>query len=268
MAGRLGIIACAGALPPALAEADPAAFVAGFEGIETRFAPDRITLFRLEKMGGLVKALKAEGVTRLVLAGALTRPRLDPKALDTTTMMLAPKVMSALNAGDDGLLRVIVEFFEKKGFEVLGAHQVRPDLTAPTGLIAGPAPDKKALADIARGAQILSTLSPLDLGQGCVVAGGLCLGIETLQGTDALIDFVARTPDRLRRAPATLVKAPKAGQDLRIDMPAIGPKTIASAQAAGLATIALAAGRVLLLEREATLAAAREAGITIYGADI
>ncbi|MDO6646773.1 LpxI family protein, partial [Acinetobacter guillouiae] len=82
---------------------------------------------------------------------------------------------------------------------------------------------------------ILLALSPLDVGQGAVVAGGLVLGIETLQGTDALLRFVGDTPAPLRRCQGgVLVKAPKRGQDLRVDMPAIGPDTVRNAAAAGL----------------------------------
>lgn len=94
------------------------------------------------------------------------------------------------------------------------------------------------------------------------MAGGLVLGVETLQGTEFMLDAVARTNPHLRRGQkGVFIKAAKTGQDLRVDMPAIGPDTVAQAQAAGLAGIAIQAGRVMILERERTLAALAEAGM-------
>ena len=95
-----------------------------------------------------------------------------------------------------------------------------------------------------------------------VVADGQALGVETAQGTDAMLRFVAQTPPELRqRARGVFVKAPKPGQDLRIDMPAVGPGTIAAVAEAGLAGIVIRADKVLILDREASLRAAEEAGI-------
>ena len=112
---------------------------------------------------------------------------------------------------------------------------------------------------------ILLALSPLDVGQGAVVAGGLCLGIETLQGTDALLRFVAETPEHLQRgAGGVLVKAPKRGQDLRVDMPAVGPDTVRNAARAGLDGIVVSAGKVVLIDRDATRAALEETGLFLF----
>ena len=112
------------------------------------------------------------------------------------------------------------------------------------------------------GFAILGALAPVDVGQGCVVAGGLCLGIETLQGTDALLRFVAATPEALRGdRRGVLVKRPKDGQDLRVDMPAIGPATVQAAAEAGLEGIAIEAGRVLLIDRPALVEACEATGL-------
>jgi DUF1009 family protein len=142
---------------------------------------------------------------------------------------------------------------------VVGAHALRPDLVAEAGCLAGgPLP-----GDVARARAVLDALGPLDVGQAAVAARGQVLGIETLQGTDAMLDFVART------APGSggvLVKRPKPGQDLRFDMPAIGPDTVRHAAAAGLAGIEIAAGRVLLLDRDAVLAACAETGLSLWAA--
>jgi DUF1009 family protein len=141
-------------------------------------------------------------------------------------------------------------------------------LLAPDGAFAGPAPDEAAQADIARARELAAAIGALDVGQGAVVAQGVCLGLETIQGTDALLDFVAATPQRLRpesgRA-GVLYKGPKPGQDWRMDLPAIGPETVRRAADAGLAGIAVRAGGVLVLGREATVAAAERAGLFLWG---
>jgi hypothetical protein len=264
MPGRLGLLAFRGDLPALVVAANPDVHVVTFEGVAAEVAPSSGQPARFEKMGAVIKALKAAGVDRLVMAGALARPPLDAKRLDLTTMAFAPKLMAALKQGDDGLLRAVIGFFEGHGLRVVGVHEVVPDLTAAPGLLAGRAPDKAALADADRAAAILAALAPLDLGQGAVVAGGLCLGIETLQGTDAMLAAVAATePAKRPKAPGVLVKLPKAGQDLRVDMPAIGPGTVEAAARAGLAGIVIAAGQVLLIDRPGIVAASEAAGLFV-----
>lgn len=261
MAGRLAIIACAGKLPVEVAQAAPEAMVITLEGIPSDLAP-RSERHRLEKIGTLFAAMRATGVDRVVFAGSLARPALDPAAFDADMAALAPRLVSAMSEGDDALLRTVLKVFEEQGFSVVGAHEVVPGLVAEAGLAIGPAPGPSEEADIARASRILHGIAPLDIGQGCVVAGGQCLGIETVQGTDALLSFVAGTEAKFRRGHrGVCVKAAKAGQDLRIDMPAIGPRTVTAAAGAGLAGLAVEAGRVMILERETTLAALRDSGL-------
>ncbi len=261
---RLAILGFGGSLPGRIALAHPEALFVTF-GEMTAPPPAGIEVAEasIGRWGALFRSLRAANVTELVLAGSMARPKLNLARLDATTLGLAPRLLSAMKQGDDALLRVVISVFEREGFVVRGAHELVPELTVPAGLVCGRMPTSAEQADIDRGAMILAALGPLDVGQGVVVAGGLCLGIETLQGTDALLRFVAQTPQTLRPAQGILLKAPKAGQDLRVDMPTIGPRTVAAAQAAGVAGLALSAGQVLVLERETTLAAARDAGIFI-----
>lgn len=123
--------------------------------------------------------------------------------------------------------------------------------------------------DAARAARIVAALGAVDVGQAAVVAQGICLGVETIQGTDVLLDFVARTAARHRPDPeglrGVLFKGPKPIQDRRLDLPAVGPDTVAGAARAGLAGIALAAGGVMLLDRDRTVAEADRAGLFLWG---
>ena len=259
---RLGIIAGGGALPVALAAADPAAHCVAFAGAEVALPEAKVERHRLERLGGLFDALRAAGVSRVVMAGAMTRPELDHSALDPVMLSLMPRLAQAMQGGDDGLLRLVIALFEEQGFTVIGAHELMPDLTAEPGLLVGDQVPETTRGDVQRGRAILDALAPVDVGHGCVVAGGLCLGVETLQGTDALLDFVAATPDHLRgERRGVLIKRPKAGQDLRVDMPAIGPDTARRAARAGLEGIAIAAGGVVLLDRGDLLTTLRDHGL-------
>lgn len=261
--GRLAILACGGALPVMLAKAHPDALHFTLTGVPSELAVTAQD-FALEEIGSLFSAMKAEGVTDMVFAGALTRPALDPTRFDAAMMRIAPRLMQAIPQGDDALLRTVIDIFEEEGFTVQGAHALLPDSVADMALLAGPDPSAAERADIARAAEIMTALSPVDIGQGCVVAGGQCLGIETVQGTDALLGFVAETPEKLRRGhKGVYVKAPKAGQDLRIDMPAIGPATVELAARAGLAGIMVQAGGVLVLDRAGVVSAAEAHGLFI-----
>ena len=262
MTGRLAILACAGDLPVLLHEHVPDAMVITLQGIESALEPVSHR-HSLEKIGALFDAMKAEGVTDMIFAGALTRPAFNPAEFDPQMMAIAPRLMAAMSLGDDGLLRTVIDIFEEQGFAVRGVQDVRPDLIVGADLAIGPDPTQAEEKDIGRATEILRQLAPIDVGQGCAVAGGQCLGIETVQGTDALLSFVAGTPDKYRRGglKGVYVKATKAGQDLRMDMPAIGPKTVAAVAKAGLAGMVVEAGRVLIIDREATVEAAQNAGI-------
>lgn len=261
MSKALAILAGYGALPQTLAAANPDALFVSFEGIQIDIPSKGHFAASFNQFGALFDALNAAAITTVTFAGAMTRPTLNPASFDAKTMSLAPRLIAAMAGGDDGLLRDIIAVFEEQGFTVEGAHQVLPDLVAQAGLLAGNTPDAKDQNDAKRGMEILNALSPVDVGQGVVVVGGLCLGVETLQGTDAMLGFVAATSEPLRQSGGVFVKAAKTGQDLRVDMPAIGPDTVASVSAAGLNGIVIAADRVMILERTKTLNAIEAAGL-------
>jgi len=261
MTASLAILAGHGALPQMLAGANADALFVSFEGVDVTVPLPRHFAASFNQFGTLFETLHTAGITTVTFAGAMTRPALNPVAFDAQTLALAPRLMGAMAGGDDGLLREIVAVFEEQGFEVLGAHQVMPDLVAQAGLLAGQTPDATAYKDANRGMGILKALSDVDVGQGVVVANGLCLGVETLQGTDAMLGFVAATPENLRQTGGVFVKCAKTGQDLRVDMPAIGPDTVASVAAANLDGMVIAAGRVMILERAKTIAAIKAAGL-------
>ena len=265
---RLGILAGGGALPPAILQAHPDAYVLTFAGVQHLMGVDA-PVFPIDRIGAIYAALREAGVTDVVFAGGLSRPALDPAQFDDDMRALAPHLLAAMQQGDDAVLRLVVQTFEGQGFAVRGAHEVLPALTADAGLVAGPQPTDADMADAARGFDILAHTAALDIGQGCVVANGLCLGFETLQGTDAMLRFVSETPEKLRHAAkgGVLVKTPKAGQDLRVDMPAVGPDTLRAAAKAGLNGIVITAGNVVVLDRPQIAKVAEDAGVFLWSAE-
>jgi len=254
--GRLAIIAGSGALPALVAERNPAVIVR-LAGVPCEATGEAMIDARLEHLGQLFADLRDAGVGDLCLAGAMRRASFDTSQLDPQTQALLPRIMAAQGRGDDALLREVVAIFESEGFTIRGAHELRPDLLAPA-TTGGSDPQR---ADAARARSVLAALGPLDVGQAAVAAKGQLLGIETLQGTDALLRFVAET---VPGSGGVLVKRAKPGQDLRVDMPAIGPDTVALAAEAGLSGIELQAGHVLLLDPAAVDAAVKAHGLSLW----
>ena len=224
---------------------------------------------RIGEVGKLFAALKERAIAEMVIIGAMTRPEFADLRLDWGAVKRAAGIAQLFRRGDNGLLAGIAAIIEREGVRVVGAHEVAPRLLAPVGKIGACTASVEDETDIAFGGGLLSALSTFDAGQGVIVASGRVLAIEAAEGTDAMLARAAelRANGRLRFAgPAgVLVKAPKQGQDLRLDMPAIGPKTIEGAIKAQLRGVAIAAGRVLVLERERCAREADAAGLFVAG---
>jgi DUF1009 family protein len=168
--------------------------------------------------------------------------------------------------GDDGLLSAVVKELEAEGFRVIGADDVFESLRTPLGPCGRLAPDDAALVDIDRGIEVVRAIGQLDVGQAVVVQQGVVLGVEAIEGTDALLDRCAVV--RRSGRGGVLVKIAKPGQEHRVDLPTIGPGTITRAISAGLRGIALEAHRSLIIDRAAVIRAADEAGLFVVGVKV
>lgn len=269
---KLGIIAGSGALPRLVAE-DCAArgqgyVVVQFEGVELDWLGDHpVVGAAFEKPGKLFKNLKKANVATVTMGGAMGRPRLNPLKFDATGLRLAPVVMNAMKSGDNSTLGIVAALFEAEGFTVIGVHEAMPNLLAAEGAPTAVQPSDEDRSDADRAAEIVTALGAVDVGQGAVVAQGLCLGLESIQGTDAMLRFVAANPARLpdkKGSKGVLLKRAKPGQDMRLDMPAIGPETLTAAAAAGLAGVVVQAGETLVLGQAETVARADELGLFLW----
>ena len=274
-AGTLGILAGGGALPLIIASA---AMVAGRSvhilAIEGSFgdlarAPCPATPVGLGQVGGILDTIKRQGITELVIAGYVDRPEIAQLKLDFGALINLPRLATMMLGGDNHLLTTIVRFFEAKGIRVVGAHEVAPALLAGAGPIGRIRPSGENDSDIARGFEIARVLGGLDIGQAAVVAKGYTLAVEAAEGTDALLERVAelrRAKNRLGgKRSGVLVKRAKPGQDCRVDLPTIGPRTVELAAAANLAGIGVQSGSVLLIERERLIQLADAAGLFVAG---
>lgn len=272
---KLGLIAGGGPLPLALARGCEAQgrplFVVRLKGI----ADPALKAFEgedsgLAEIGRALTLLRKSQCRAVCFAGLVKRPDFAALKPDLKGLSLLPGVIAAARAGDDGLLRFLVEVFEKEGFAIEGADAVMGDgLSLPEGPLGTVVPAPGHRADIDRALEVARAIGALDVGQGAVVVDGLVLAVEAQEGTDAMLKRVAGLPAELRgTAPlwrGVLAKAPKPIQERRVDLPTIGVTTVEGAAVAGLAGIVGEAGGLLVMDRQAVIEAADRLGLFVLG---
>lgn len=293
---KTALIAGLGALPGVLVAALAARgedfVVAALDG----FAPDlpgrTVETFRLERLVPFLERLQDAGVTDICLAGAVRRPRIEPELFDARTATLVPRLVAAMQPGDDATLRIFMEIFEEFGFGVRAAHEIAPELLPHPGVATRAAPAPRHESDAELGEVVVERMGRSDTGQACVVAAGRIIATEGPDGTDAMLRaLVPHDPDR---APMTgdavpaldawaatamsgtvtradtparhgiLFKAPKPTQDRRADLPVIGPATAMLAAEAGLDGLVIEAGGVMVIDMAATRQALDAMGMFLW----
>lgn len=269
---KLGMIAGGGALP---LRAAAAAGARGEELFVIRLAgaaDDALQAWPGEECamgeaGRILRLLKEQECDAVVFAGVVRRPDFKALKVDWRGAALLPKVITAAARGDGALLNVLVETVEAEGMFVIGAEEVIREVVAEKGTMGAFFPHKEDLRDLSKAAQIIEALGPFDIGQAAVVADGLALAIEAAEGTDAMLDRCAslRAGKEVTAPCGVLMKRPKPGQELRIDLPVIGPETVRRAKAAGLRGVAVEAGVAIVIDRDEVVRLADEAGLFVYG---
>ena len=267
---KVGVLAGGGSLPLVVAESVAArgetVHIVAIRGAANQeIARFPHTWVDLGQIGRIVATLRGEGVTDLVIAGTVRRPDLWKVRPDAGFFRSLPHVLGLLAGGDDSVLSRVVRFFEANGFTVRGAHEVASDLLAQPGLLGRMGLSLQDRSDASVGFAVREALGPLDAGQAVVVANGTVVAIEGAEGTDAMLERVTRLRRNGAGMRGVLAKGPKPGQELRVDMPAIGPRTVERAAGAGLAGIAVEAGGLLVLGREEAVRGADAAGIALEG---
>ncbi|MBY5817456.1 LpxI family protein [Rhizobium leguminosarum] len=276
-AGRLAIIAGGGFLPSYVAEAARAAgenpvIVALKDESDRRWEGYDHAVIGIGDFAALEGLLNRYGIGRVVMSGSVRRrPEWREVRPTLRTLMKMPAaIRTLLSGGDDTVLQMVIRLIEGNGRRVVGAHEIAPDLLAAVGPLGTAIPGEEDRRDINRAAEAAEMLGRLDVGQGAVAIGGRIVALEGLEGTDEMLERVAglRAAGRISpRRRGALVKLCKPQQDIRADLPAIGVSTVLNARKAGLAGVAVEAGRSLVLDRAAVIKAADEAGLFVCGID-
>ena len=273
---KLGLVAGGGGLPAEIAErcrrTGRPYFVVrlkGFADAGTEGHPS--TAIGLAELGKVFKALRAEHCEAVCFAGTVARPDFGKLKPDLRGMAALPGIIAAARKGDDALLRAVLDEFRKEGFVIEGAHEAAESMTLPLGILGKISPADSNREDIQRALIAARAIGQLDIGQGAVVCNGLVLAVEAQEGTDAMLHRVRGLPEAIRGAPGrmagVLAKAPKPIQSTDVDMPTIGVATLRGAAQAGLAGIVGEAGRLLVVDREETVAMADDLGLFILGVE-
>jgi UDP-2,3-diacylglucosamine hydrolase len=224
---------------------------------------------RVGQLGGFARLAHASGCRDVVFIGSLVRPTLWKLRPDLKALLLLPRIVAAYRGGDNHLLSGVSRIIEDEGFQLLGAHEVAPEILVPEGALGSVQASESHRNDIAFGFDYLRASGPFDVGQAAVVAGKHILAVEAAEGTDQMLMRIAqlRADGRIgATGPGVLVKAPKPGQDTRFDLPSIGPHTVDGVARAGLAGIAVIAGSTIVAQPEQLVAAADRAKIFVFGA--
>ncbi|MGI9393177.1 MAG: LpxI family protein [Boseongicola sp.] len=257
----LALISGRGKLPAVLVDSlDELPFIASLDGFDPDFLiPDM--RFQLEHLGTLIADLKEIGITEVCFAGSIERPTINPEKIDAATMPLAPRMKSALEAGDDGALKAALMIFEEAGFTIRAADEIAPSLLPRSGEYTARRVDDAHRADAQRAAEIAAGLGALDVGQSCAVHKGQTLAIEGQFGTDWMLMSLERRPDEHG---GIFFKAKKPGQDRRIDLPVIGVETVVNVAKAGLEGLVVECDGVMVLDLAAVTRAADDLELFLW----
>lgn len=266
---KLGIIAGGGILPQILIrhcqQTERDFFVLAIENnadkeIFTSDVPHK--WIRIGQAGTGFKLMHEQNAEEIVMIGTIHRPSLADLVPDLRTAAFFARI-GMKSIGDDGILRALIKEIESENMRVVGIHEVLPDLLVKQGVLTKAKPDKQALADIARGVEVGLELGRLDVGQSVIVQQGLVLGVEGIEGTDKLIERCG-TYQRKGNG-GILVKLRKPQQDMRIDLPTIGTKTIENLHKAGLRGVAVHAGNALIVNEKEVIDLANKYKMFIVG---
>ena len=268
---KLGMIAGGGMMPVEIIkhcnQTGREIFVVGIEPYakeeELKDAPHIFA--KIAEAGKILKAMEKNNVRDIVLAGGIKRPSFKEMIPDWEGAKLMTK-LAIKKMSDNNLFLAVMDEIERHGFKVVGIEEVVPEMMFSEGVYGKVKPSAEDMNDIQRGITVARALGAVDVGQAVVVQEGMVLAVEAIEGTDMMLSRAA-TVKKQGKAPV-MVKVLKPGQDMRVDLPAIGLQTIEQLKKYGMKGIAVEAGGILLIEREAVIKMADEAGIFLIGMKI
>lgn len=220
---------------------------------------DRIHWIKIGQFTRLIRALKADGVTQAVMLGGVKKTHVFSTARPDVRALAVASRLRRLN--DDDILREVAAELEREGVRVRESTFGLQGILAEEGLLSKREPSRKEWDDIHYGWEIAYEIGRMDIGQCVVVRNRVVVAVEAVEGTDEAI----QRGGKLARAGAVVVKRCKPRQDLRFDLPAVGPQTVEAMVAVQAKVLAVQAGCTVLLDREDLLRRADRAGIAVVG---
>jgi DUF1009 family protein len=227
-----------------------------------RFA-SKIYWLRLGQFGRMIELLKEDGVTRIVMAGYVKHNRIFDLPSFRPDWRMARLFLSLPKRNTNALLDAVARELATEGIELVDSTLFVEPLLARAGVLTRRVPDAGEAAEIAYGREIARQIAGLDLGQTVVVGERACVAVEAMEGTDETIERAGRIAGGRR---LVVVKVSKPNQDMRFDVPVVGLSTIEVMKRAGATALAIDAGRTLMMDGDAMIAAADDAGIAIEAA--
>jgi UDP-2,3-diacylglucosamine hydrolase len=268
---KLGIIAGGGNLPRDIADycikIGRPVFVLG---LRTFADPDSFRDVDFAEAGlaqasKALELLKNAGVSEIVFAGKVERPSLKSLKPDLKAASILARLGKGF-LGDNSLMGAVKAAFEEEGFRIVGVDEVFDDVLAVAGTWGQVSPASSKMNDIRTGLKLAKGIGALDIGQSVVVQDGLCIAVEAIEGTDAMIRRCRAIVED--DAQPILIKVKKPQQDRRLDLPTVGPNTVRAAAEAGFAGIVVEAGHTLVVSKNEMLEIADEAGLFLFGAEL
>ena len=268
---KLGMIAGSGMMPVEIIkhcnDTGRDIFVVGIEPFaKEEELKEALHIFaKIGEAGKIINAMTKNEVREIVLAGGIKRPSFKELIPDWKGAKLMAK-LAIRKMSDDNMFRAVIDEIESHGFKVVGIENVVPQMMFTEGVYGKVKPSSEDMDDIQRGITVAKALGAVDVGQAVVVQEGMVLAVEAIEGTDMMLSRAAtvKKPGK----PPVMIKTLKPGQDLRVDLPAIGLQTIEQLKKYGIKGIAVEAEGILLIERNKVVKMADELGIFIIGVKI
>jgi hypothetical protein len=220
---------------------------------------DQIHWVGLGQLGRCIDALKSAGVHEAVMAGQVKHRQIFSDLVPDLKLMALLARLAFKNT--DSLIGAVADTLEGEGIRLLPSTFLLEDQMATPGAMTKQGPSRDEAKDIAYGRRIALTLAGMDLGQTVVVKDRAAVALEAMEGTDEVI----RRAGRLAGRGATVVKVAKPGQDMRFDVPVVGPATLEAMRETGASVLALDVGKALLIDKAVFLAAAERYGVKVFG---
>ena len=227
---------------------------------------DRVS-FNIYDLEKLIKDLNERYVRYLIFGGKITRNNINESSFLLKNFQSKITHRINLKETDDILLRNVGIFFEKQGFKILSLEEIIPNLLLNEGIATKKKPSIQDKNDIFSAIDLHKVISKSDLGQSLIISNGLCIALETLPGTDAMIEFVTNFKNKIMLnnfSNGIFFKSLKINQDPRFDFPVIGEKTLINIKNANLNGLALLENKLILLNKEKLIKLADELDLFIF----